>query len=751
MLTISQIVHLKVFFRTLIFKFKVGHLDLTDIWRIRNVFFEYKLRETHGTSIPPFRYNHSILFWIDKVTITKVNQNIETMLIDIKERYVTLDQPPELYEIIELSDIPELRQPHSGIKVLPIRYHSKPPGLGYVEGTETLLTNDPQSAEEPLDRKPETYSVDIDLSGQPANPTIVDYISRYTPHFLEHIETYCRPPSFGPQAFYDFNRTMEPHSAPQPERENEILECIETIFNIKPFQPLHFADTLASGIPLNTSASYSSKKSPLFRVLSRFSTPHQYAERPYSKGYSINTTLAYGRRIVHNIKNYGTPHGDTLTDALQPDSAESFRLQKFFQSEPTELFIRTQISKRDPNEPKKIRPVYAVCLLFILIEIMLTYPLLAQLRNPECAVMHGLETFRGSMTIINFAADHFRSYVSLDWSQFDQRLPQYVIVCYYTKFLASKIIINKGYAGTHTYPDSRLKTLDAFAIKMFNLLQFLLIWYLNMVFISYDGYAYVRLLGGVPSGLLNTQALDSFGNLYIIIDSMLTFGFSKLEISNMLFFIMGDDNVFFARENFTRMCDFMLFLEEYARTQHGMILSVLKSVWTQLKTKIEVLGYTNTYGMPTRPIGKLVAQLAYPERPVDPSKEWTHAARALGLAYASCGQDSSFHMLCYLIYNEFKPANGVETRQFMRTVNFIVKELFEIDESQPTVTFPPFPSLVEVRRQVSTYAGFFNESDKWKFTIFTDPPSRPRNSDDMTLLEWINLHPEYSFSVENIM
>jgi len=272
-----------------------------------------------------------------------------------------------------------------------------------------------------------------------------------------------------------------------------------------------------------------------------------------------------------------------------------------------------------------------------------------------------------------------------------------------------------------------------------------------MVFISYDGYAYVRLLGGVPSGLLNTQALDSFGNLYIILDCMLEFGFTHSEIRNMIFFIMGDDNIFFARENFMRICAFMLFLEQYASSRHRMILSILKSVWTTLRSKIEVLGYTNNYGLPTRDIGKLVAQLAFPERPVPHNKNWMHAARAIGLAYASCGQDHSFHLLCYLVFQKYKPADQqqVTARQFSRAVKYTVSSLLDLDPDLGSIDFPEFPSLSAVRTLVQHHHGFFSETDKWKDTIFLDPPST-NDPSIITLDQWLQSHPEYAFDWTNI-
>jgi len=679
---------------------------------------------------------------------TRLEPHFEDKINGIKEHRQMLDQPTGLYDHIELSEVPALRIPKPGLTILPFRYYSKSPGLGYIEQIEHTLANDPLTAEEPLDRKPETYTVDLDLSGFPPHPEIYKIIHEWFPLYETYLGKYCRPFSFGPQAFYDFNRTTASHPPPSQERENDILTLMKHIMNIKPYRPLHFADTLASHVPLNTSASYQSKYSPEELVLAKISSPSLYAKRPTSKGHFINNVATRARQVVHNIKNYGTPAGDSLPDALQNDSPEQARLENFFLSEPTELFIRTQISLRDIKEPKKIRPVYAVTFLFILIEIMLTYCLIIQLRNPECAVLHGLETFRGGMSIINMVSHHFTSFVSLDWSQFDQRLPLYVVICYFTKWIPLFLVVNKGYVPTHTYPDTTANHVTPMAIKLFNLLQFLLLWYINMVFISFDGYAYVRLNGGVPSGLYNTQSLDSFGNAYIIFDCLLEFGFTIPECKEMIFFILGDDNIFFARQHFTRICDFMIFLNEYATTRHGMVLSILKSVSTNLRTKIEVLGYSNNHGIPSRPIGKLVAQLAFPERPV--KQDWMHAARALGLAYASCGQSATFHQLCYMVYLKFRPTHAVRTEQVKRIFKYTVNEMFEIDDCLEWFLFPDFPSLYQVRQLVTHYHGFFSDEDKWNRNIFNDKPTL-NDSDCYTLADWLKDNPSYSFVTDNIM
>jgi hypothetical protein len=497
-----------------------------------------------------------------------------------------------------------------------------------------------------------------------------------------------------------------------------IMTLIRHHFNVKPYRPLHFADALAAETPLSTSASYYSKFDPRTRVLARYSAPSRYRDMPTSKGYNINVMLNEFRLEFHHIKYDGIPFPNDDPNIVQA----STRAEEYFAKHPSQLFIRTQISKRDPSQPKKIRPVYSVDDRFLHIEKTLTTPMLQQLRNPQCCVAHGLETFRGSMTLLDRIAIHFTSYISLDWSQFDQRLPYYVIVAYYLDFLASLIIVSHGYMPTRSYPDTT-SDIHSFAKRQFNVLLFLLTWYLSMTFLTFDGFAFIRNLGGVPSGLLNTQSLDSFGNMYIILDCLLEFGFSESECTQMLFSVLGDDNLIYLKANLERVTKFMTFLEVYSKTRHGMVLSILKSMYSNLRSKITFLSYENTYGYATRPIGKLVAQLAFPERPIPSHREWIHAARALGLAYASCGQDPVFHLLCKMVYDSFRPQDSVPTHHVMKVFKKWKYQLSDFDIESVTYSFPEFPTCPEIRHATYGYQGPFNETDKWNFNVFTVPPS----------------------------
>jgi len=344
--------------------------------------------------------------------------------------------------------------------------------------------------------------------------------------------------------------------------------------------------------------------------------------------------------------------------------------------------------------------------------------------------------------MIDRAAHRYSSFISLDWSAFDQRVPRYVIVAFFLDYIPSLLIVSHGYMPTRFYPDTH-QDLDSFAQRMFNVVVFLLTWYLSMTFTSYDGFAYVRQHGGVPSGLLDTQFIDSFGNMYIIIDCLLEFGFSKAECYTMLFLVLGDDNLIFLIQNYERICRFMSFLDNYAKIRHGMVVSVLKSVYTRIRSKITFLSYDNNYGLPFRPTGKLVAQLAMPERPIPSKREWIHAARALGLAYANCGNDANFHLLCERVYRKFRPDQPVPTHHLMKTFKKWKYQLPEFDVESVEYSFPEFPSLSEIRLGVSSYHGFLSELDKWNFDLFEVPPSdNPPNG--ITLKTYMTNNPEMS-------
>jgi len=711
---------------------------------IRNILYEWESRRAiprPRDPYPIFDYSKSLLAYIDLITCHKISIHINDEVDAIRTRYEMREENFDLFTPFPTEDLPPDRTPQSGIHFAEKRYHSIPSGSQNIGDVIHVIQNDSDFVEDPDHRSNILFDERLDLSGQPPHPAIETLINDWFPQYAQFLKDYCRPPAFGPQAFHDFNRATPAPAPPSPERHEAIMRVLRLKMNIKPYRPWHYADALASETPLNTSASYYSKFDPRTRVLARYSSPLRYRDMVTSKGHFINVTLNEFRQEFHYIKYTGYPF-----DPQHCDPSDVSRINdNWMSNHPSQLFIRTQISKRDPLEPKKIRPVYAVDDRFLHMEKTLTGPLHAQLRNPQCCVAHGLETFRGSMTLLDQLALFFLCFISLDWSQFDQRLPVYVIIAFFLDFLPSLIIISHGYMPTRSYPDTS-SDIHSFATRQFNVLKYLLSWYLSMHYLSYDGFAFIRNHGGVPSGLLNTQSLDSFGNMYIIIDCLLEYGFSEEECLAMLFCVLGDDNLIFLHQNLERVTKFMNFLAKYSESRHGMTLSILKSMFSSLRSKITFLSYENHYGYATRPIGKLVAQLAFPERHVPSDKQWIHAARALGIAYAACGQDPIFHLLCKLVYEQFRPSHAVPSHHINKIFKKWKYQLPDFDIEDVEYTFPAFPTCESIRSATYGYHGPFSEMDKWNTDVFDVPPS-DNLTEYVTLKDYILTHPDMSNTV----
>jgi len=365
----------------------------------------------------------------------------------------------------------------------------------------------------------------------------------------------------------------------------------------------------------------------------------------------------------------------------------------------------------------KVRPVYAVDDLFVIIESMLTFPLLIQARKPSCCIMYGLETIRGSNCYLDNLALKFETFFTIDWSGYDQHLPRIITDLYYTDFLRRLIVISHGYAPTYEYPNYPDLTEHKMYTRMDNLLHFLHLWYNNMTFLSVDGYAYWRLHAGVPSGLFNTQYLDSFANLYLLIDALIEYGTSDEDIRSLVLFVLGDDNSGFTHWSLSRLTLFVTFLESYALRRYNMTLSKSKSVITMLRSKIESLGYQCNFGMPKRPIDKLVAQLCYPEHKI---KFHTMSTRAIGIAYASAAQDRKFYDFCYDVFCMFLPFHKFDPKAELDLSRMLSKGT--LDELMFRTEHLKFPTFNAIRKCFESYQGPLEYAPKWNFAHFINAP-----------------------------
>nr|QLC36828.1 RNA-dependent RNA polymerase [Sarcosphaera coronaria partitivirus] len=641
---------------------------------------------------------------------SEYNQIVSALKIADESR----DQPFELRRPYYPDEtIPDNREPAPGIKLIPFKYHS-----GHVIH-ENPETSRPLQPDEESDNAESYLPGDIDF-GPDVDPLIRQLIVTKYPEYLNHVNKFCRPAGTTNGTFRDFNKEQVPSAPIDPERKERVLNHVFHFLDATPYLPLHFVDTQYDKRPLVTGTGYHNRFSYAQRAHARFSKPSQYEDRPTSRGYFYNATYEHARTMIHKIKETGMPFN--LAFAPEDENLTDDQIYKliskyedFFLDYPTLLFTRNHISDREKT--LKVRPVYAVDDLFLIIESMLTFPLLVQARKPSCCIMYGLETIRGSNCYLDKLALSFETFFTIDWSGYDQRLPRIITDIYYTDFLRRLIVINHGYQPTYEYPSYPDLTEHSLYRKMDNLLHFLHMWYNNMAFLSIDGYAYWRLFAGVPSGLFNTQYLDSFANLFILVDALIEFGCSDEEIRQITLFVLGDDNSGFTLWPLSRLVEFITFLESYALRRYNMVLSKTKSVITALRSKIESLGYQCNFGRPKRPIDKLVAQLAYPEHKI---KYHTMSARAIGLAYASCGNDPTFYAFCYDVFCTFLPYYKPDPRQDLQLARMLQKT---DDEQHPFRTeHLQFPTIETIRKCFDKYQGPLSYEPKWNKAHFINDP-----------------------------
>jgi hypothetical protein len=605
----------------------------------------------------------------------------------LSERDILKGEPFEFFEPADLTRFPESRIPAPGILQLPIRMHP-----------DQVITS--------TDLLPET--------GFTIHPLIDYLITAKYPEYRSIINRLCRPLGTTDATFNDFNKEQV-ETPPVPKELNDaIIPLIRIIIGAQPYQPLHYVDVLYAKLPLSTGASYFYRHSYDMRTHAAYSCPKDYSHKPSSKGYFYNAYNEFSRTVVHRIKTYGLPFSPEDLTKTEIDD----KLRNFFISHATMLFTRNHISDRDGN--LKQRPVYAMDTLFIHLECMITFPLHIHARSMKSCIMYSLETIRGGCRYMDNIASQYNSFLCIDWSSYDQRMPYHIIETFFTLFIPSLIVINHAYQPTVEYPTYPDLSSTDMANRIFNILCFIRLWYFNCVYVTADGYAYIRTLAGVASGMFNTQYLDSYCNLYLLIHALFHFGCTPEEIMEISFFIMGDDNVLLTLWEAKRLYAFMLFLEKHALERFNMVLSTKKSIFTTLRSKIEMLGYTCTYGNATRNSDKLIAQLCFPER--GPRDKFM-SARAIGIAYASAGNDLKLYNFCRDVYHTFLPYADTSEEVMRGNLARYLPGMFRVlDDPTEFLNVERFPTIDEIRIRYRRWSGPLDPTTRWNIAHFIELP-----------------------------
>lgn len=665
---------------------------LENILESQRIIGQYGLKDQYGNIdedalIELFQQEHSDIKILKYESAASFTHDLQEMIESYRLANIKRDEDFEFFRAFGPNDTdPDRIFPASGIHLINLRYHSTNP----VKETDELSSR-----------------------GFKAPKVIRKIISEQYPCYLHVLDDYYRPLGTTTETFKDFNKEQIECQPPAPERNEETLDIVKILMNARPYRPLKYTSAHFAKLPLSTGTAYYDRCHYRTRALARLTTSAAYAHKPTSKGYFINAVYTTHRTQIHNMKSFQCPQPVEEEDDYQ----RRLQWELYIAKRATILHTRNHISDKDP----KTRPVYNVDPVFLRIETMLTFPLMIQMRPISSCLMYSLETIRGGCHYLDNLAKGFTSYFTIDWSSFDQRVPRVLTDIYYTDFLESLIIIGKGYTPTLDYLEKKTpRTAELFFPKMANLLHSLHEWYNSMVYVTADGYAYQRLHAGIPSGLLNTQLLDSFINIYIIVDAMLEYGYTKQQILSYRFFIMGDDNTAFTHQPVSKLEAFISFLEEYAKRRWNMTMSKTKSIVTQLRQNIEVLGYTVNFGFPKRNLNKLVAQLCYPEHGL---KTKYMSFRALGIAYAAAGQCETFHNFCrdvYMAFLEYKPDLTFEIRQ--KLVKHIPGIFKSLDDLFTEIDYTRFPSIHEVREVYKEWKGSLTYAPRWDPAFFTTPP-----------------------------
>jgi hypothetical protein len=673
---------------------------------------EWKLFQKFGISAPdPESSQHDIDFRRllaserDYTQEQSLTQEYSSHFKDTYYGYVESDhmkgEPFEFYHPIDSNLIPDSRLSSPGITTLPFRYHKQQ----VVSATR-----------------------DVPESGFQLHPLINHLLMTKYPEYLAHVRKYCRPLGTTDATFSDFNKEQKEYPAIPPDIISRIVPLITFFLNAKKFLPLHYVDTFFCKMPLSTGTSYYYRHSYELRTHAAFSHDQAYHNKQSSKGYFLNAFTQWARTTIHRIKLFGTPF---TSDTLSPSEIKD-KLKQFFLEHSTMLFTRNHISDRDGA--LKQRPVYAMDTLFLHLECMLTFPLHVLARSTSSSIMYSMETIRGGCAQMDSLSRRFTSFLCIDWSSYDQRMPFSIIDTFFTTFLPSLIVIDKGYQPTSEYLTYPGLSSDKLYSRLFNVLCFIRTWYFNCVYTTADGFSYVRQFAGVASGMLNTQYLDSYCNLFLLIHALIHFGCSDSDILQITFFVMGDDNVLLTDWPIMRLHSFLSFLTDHSLSRFGMVLSPTKSIITTLRSRIEMLGYSCNHGHPKRPIPKLVAQLCYPEHgPVDKFM----SSRAVGLAYASAGCDPLFYTLCKDVYFTFLPYAETPTPQDMDRIMKHLPGFFKLlDSVDDFVNIERFPTIYEIRSRYSQWQGELDISKKWSPAHFPTLPGEVSQS-SMTMTDYM--------------
>jgi len=283
--------------------------------------------------------------------------------------------------------------------------------------------------------------------------------------------------------------------------------------------------------------------------------------------------------------------------------------------------------------------------------------------------------------------DQKNTFLSADWSQFDNRLLHELIRIVHR--IWRSYFDFSLYEPTSFYPNSS----PANSSKLDRLWKWMTSSILNTPILLPTGKLYRWLWNGFGSGFQQTQLLDSFCNAIMLTTCLSALG---VDINSPNFWarFQGDDSISAFCERMFEIYGphFLDMLAASALYYFNAKLSPDKTSFSDKLTNVSVLSYFNNYGLPFRTDEDLLSHLYFPERPQDFPRL---AASALGIAYANCGHSQRLHDLCEYIFNKLVHEQGVEPN--WNALAWMIRSgLFPTIGDLKSTTFPSITSIQEM-------------------------------------------------------
>lgn len=347
------------------------------------------------------------------------------------------------------------------------------------------------------------------------------------------------------------------------------------------------------------------------------------------------------------------------------------------------IHVKPALTTKDKT---KVRVIYGVSKQHVLAQAMFYWPLFRYyIESDADPLLWGFETLLGGLqkmhNIMSIPRLYFRTFITIDWGAFDLRslfsIQREVYDDQRTYF-----DFNNGYIPTKFYRQSTANPLH---------LERLWNWQrdatFEMPFVMPDHTVYRRKYRCIPSGLFTTQILDSHVNYIMIMTILSAMGF---DITNLKLYVQGDDSVvlliFFIPPD--QHAEFKSRFEVLAKHYFDHEARADKTEIHNDPNGVEILGYTNINGYPTRDWRKLLAQLYHPRGAPNQS---VLKARCAGFAYASMYNRNAIKVLRNIWdYLDSKGIIAADLRQ-MRDIILFGESNFEVPTDH-------FPSEEEVTR-----------------------------------------------------